>query len=223
MGSIFTLFNLVAQIGIAGIAVLLIYAFFKEQKIKEARNEVQMLQARISMLRISLKAKVKKKANGFRNLFYRTVVPDDPVDKLLTTMANLAFERGSDFEAYFALNHEINTQLRHQENIESQQIQNQVRIAQTTKLKINRIDELNTNSDPTIYRIIREISATSKRLKIAIEHHNSLDKKNPYSEEAAHKIMSLNDIKKTLKESHSTEKFHEKNDDTISAIKARSA
>lgn len=219
MSSIFTLLNLIAQIGLAGLGVMLIYAFFKEQKIKESRNEVQMLQARISMLRISLRAKVKKKSNGFRNLFNGSVVPDDPVDKLLTTMANLPFEKSNDFETYFALNHEINSHLKHQEILDPNQ---QLAIAQNNKLKISRVDELNTSSDPAIYKIIREISATSQRLRVSIENYNVLDKKNPFPEDAVFKFMTLKDIKKTLKESRETKKFHEKND-TSARITARSA
>ena len=94
--------------------------------------------------------------------------------------------------------------------------------AQTHKLKNNYIEDLNASNDPAIYKIIREISATSRRLKSSIEHYNSLDKKNPYSEDAVFKIMSLTDIKKTLKSSRQTKKFHEKND-TASRITARSA
>lgn len=219
MSSILTLLNLIAQIGLAGVGVILVYAFFKEQKIKDARNEVQMLQARIAMLRISLKAKVKKKSNGFRNLFNGSVVPDDPVDKLLTTMANLAFERSADFEAYFSLNHDIITHLK---NHESTNPHIAAALLQNNKLKINCVDELNSSSDPIIYRIIREISATSQRLRVSITHYNNLDKKNPFAEDAVFKFMSLSDIKKTLKESRETKQFHEKND-TPAKTTARSA
>ncbi len=106
------LFNVILQISIGCVFAYLVFNFLRKKKKDGVCNEIKNLEARMSSLRLILKAKVKRKSQYFRSLITATVRQGDIFDLALCELAELSFEQNEQFEKYFSISKQLNNLLK---------------------------------------------------------------------------------------------------------------
>ena len=82
--------------------------FIKQRKKNMLAHEIKQLEARMSSLRMILKAKVKKKSQHFRTSMASSIKSGDPLDCAILKLAELQFEANEHFEMYFSVSKQMN-------------------------------------------------------------------------------------------------------------------
>ena len=108
MDSIYTLLTYIFNITLIGSFFLLCFKCLEFKKNSEAKNYTQSLHAKLSMLRINLKAKVKRKSQKYRSLFPVAISKGDPVDLALVDMIENKLETNEEIQHYFDVARRIN-------------------------------------------------------------------------------------------------------------------
>ncbi len=96
---------------LAGAGLYFLVRILQFRQKQSAKNEIQKLQARVSMLRIALKAKVKKRANSTRVFFSKNIVPGDILESEIDQLGENKFETSKDFQTYYDRIKNIQSQL----------------------------------------------------------------------------------------------------------------
>ncbi len=109
--SIFGLITILINFSLFGGALLFILKVLKTRKKKDLKEEIDNLQAKISLLRISLKSKVKKKSFTFRALFTKPLSEGEPLDLALNQLISNKLETGNELQNYFDLSRIINSHI----------------------------------------------------------------------------------------------------------------
>jgi hypothetical protein len=159
---IFDLIQLVIQITLFGGSAYIVIHLLRSKKFNSTKTEVQNLHARISQLRLALKAKVKRKSNTFRSMSKAQIIEGDLFSSTLKSLCEVRFETSDDFQMYF----EISKQLvkiisvdNKGEGLDNQSIENNY-MCNDFKIEMD------------IIRIIKEMSDMSARVNQRIEEHN---------------------------------------------------
>jgi hypothetical protein len=154
VGSIFDLLSLLVKIFIFGGMLMLFIKILKFRKKSDLKNEIDNLQAQISLLRISLKSKVKKKSYTFRAQFPKQANITDAVNIVLVELAENKLETGHNLQAYFDHSRQINTF-----------------IAGTVAEHVPVEDFMSNDfmNEISIIRLIKDISTLSTKLNKKIE------------------------------------------------------
>lgn len=190
MDPIIDLFNIVLKISFIGGFFLLASNLIKHKKSTNAKVEIQNLQARLSKLRLSLKAKVKKKSNIFRTSFTKTAVTEgDMIDNSLKELVDNTFESSEQFQKYFDQSRKI---------VNFIQIENQIGPATNEAVENNFMcSDFKTEMD--IVRIITEMSNISSRINSRINEHNITYPSKPIKKVDAMVFESLTDVMRIFK------------------------
>lgn len=101
LDSILKTFSFLFDFTLFGAGLILVLNVLKFRSNLKTKNELLRLQARISILRMNIRAKVKRRANEFRKYFAASITPDDLLDKDLNGILEIKFEIGADFQKYF--------------------------------------------------------------------------------------------------------------------------
>jgi hypothetical protein len=157
-----------------GAAIVFVIRFIQFRKSKESKNEIQTLQAKVSMLRMALKSKVKKKANSFRAKFVKSVNVGDPIDTALGELMDNKFETGDDFQHYFDLSKRINSYINAE--IQSSNEANSSAFSHANK-KLEDFMGPDLKNELGIIRIIKEITEASTKHNSKAELFNKLNPK----------------------------------------------
>ena len=88
MDVIFSLLSSIFDITLVGAAIFCVVKIIEYRRNLITKNEIQTLQAKVSMLRMALKSKVKKKANSFRSKFVKPVNTGDPIDNAIGELSD---------------------------------------------------------------------------------------------------------------------------------------
>ena len=123
---------------------------------------VQNLQARISQLRLALKAKVKRKSNTFRAMSKAQIIEGDLFSSTLKSLTEVKFETSDDFQMYFDISKQIVKII----NLDNKVDGHDNQAAGTNYMS----SDFKTEMD--IIRIIKEISDMSARVNHRIDEHN---------------------------------------------------
>lgn len=107
MDAIFELFNLILKIVFFGGGSIFLINMVRSSKFKNIKQEVEILQAKLSQYRLALRAKVKKKSQVFRVAFKTAPAEGDQIDQALVSLYENKFEKGEDFQAYFETSRKI--------------------------------------------------------------------------------------------------------------------
>ncbi|MBC7419165.1 MAG: hypothetical protein H7328_00420 [Bdellovibrio sp.] len=157
MESIFGLLTILFNLTLVGGVVMFIFKVLKFRKKSDFKNEIDNLQAQISLLRISLKAKVKKKSFTFRSQFPKPLITGDLIDTALNELIENKLETGKELQAYFDLSRRINSFL--VVNIQG----------------YSPIEDFMSNdfkNEISIIRLIKDISSLSARLNKRSDSYN---------------------------------------------------
>lgn len=108
MEAIFSLLAYLFYTVFASVFVFFTIRILKGRKSSGIKNNILNIQASISLLRISLKSKIKRKANSFHSRFVKPINAGDPIDLAINELSENKFETGEDFQNYFELSKRIN-------------------------------------------------------------------------------------------------------------------
>ena len=166
---------------------LFCFKFMQARKNSGEKNQIQNLNAKLSMLRMTLKAKIKGKSHKYRALFKFAINAGDPIDLMLNELINLALENGDDLQRYFDISKQINSLLvaeavkeaakdAARESLDGKKDQT----AKDTST-IGKEDFMGTDfkSEIAILRLIKEMVDVSVVLNKRIDHFNLANPKNP--------------------------------------------
>lgn len=142
------------------------------------------MQARISILRINLKAKVKKRSNDFRRYFTGSINPGESLDRDLNIAIEIKFEISSDFQQYFDLINNLHTSItaahKHPEHTVEKYLEN------------------DTHKEQVILRFIKEMKDTSSKYNEKVEVYNKANPKNKLSPIDPLQFEAMKDIEEIL-------------------------
>lgn len=112
MDIIQVLLSYVAYIVFLGTSMFFVLKLLRDRRMMVGLKQISACQARLAMLRINFKAKVKKKALQFRASFRKSIPKGEVADLALEEMVDLKFETGEDFQKYFDLCKKVNVFLK---------------------------------------------------------------------------------------------------------------
>ncbi len=160
MDAIFDLINLVIKITLATGGVFIVFNMLRSKKFNSTKSDLQLLQARLSQLRLALKAKVKRKTNAFRTMLQSPIIEGDLFDNITRSLVDVKFETSEDFQNYFDI---------------SRQTLNLIQIENGTTAEANPENNYMSNdfkSEMDILRIIKEMTELSAKINNRVEEHN---------------------------------------------------
>ncbi len=164
---------------------LFCFKFIQARKNSGEKNQIQNLNAKLSMLRMTLKAKIKGKSHKYRALFKAGIGAGDPVDVLLNELISLSLENGDDLQRYFDVSKKINSLLMAEAAKEAARESFEAKKDQVAKdtSHIGKEDFMGTDfkSEIAILRLIKEMVEISSVLNKRIDHYNLSGSKNPIS------------------------------------------
>jgi hypothetical protein len=176
---------------LVGGALFFIIRLLQFQRNLHSKNELQKIQARISILRINLKGKVKKRANSFRNYFVKSIVPGENYDRDLNEILEIKFETSADFQKYFDL------------------IQGLHSFVSSLTLLEHPADKYIAGDEQTelmILRIVKEMQHASALYNNKIENFNKLNPKTKWGEIDPMQFSAMTEIDRILQTQAEPEK-----------------
>ena len=176
--AIYILLGYIFNLTLLGAAAHFCFKFLQLRKKSGQKNQILNLNAKLSMIRMSLKAKIKTKSYRYRALFKTTVTSGDPVDIDLNDLINLNLDTGEDFQRYFDLSKRINSLLIAERASESPESKKE---NQKDDSHIGKEDFMGTDfkNEISILRHIKEMVEISSHLNKRIEAYNQANVKNP--------------------------------------------
>ena len=108
MDGVLALVGIIIKITFMGFVTFVILQVLRNMKKTTLREEISKVDAKLSALRINLKTRVKRKAARFRAMYPQPITEGDPIDTSINQLANLAFEKNSEFQDYIDLCKKIN-------------------------------------------------------------------------------------------------------------------
>lgn len=144
--------------------MLLANNLVKYKKSSNIKTEVQNLQARLSKLRLSLRAKVKKKSHIFRASLSKTPITEgDMIDSALKELVENPFETSEQFQNYFDQSRKI---------VNFIQVETKTELSPTDNLENNFMcSDFKTEMD--IVRIVKEMNNVSTSINRRVEDNNA--------------------------------------------------
>lgn len=166
---------------------LFVFKFIQARKNSGEKNQIQNLNAKLSMVRMTLKAKIKGKSNKYRALFKFGITAGDPVDLLLNELIGLSLENGDDLQRYFDISKQINSLIVAEaakeaaKEVARQSLDGKTDQPARDTSHIGKEDFMGTDfkSEIAILRLIKEMVEVSVALNKRIDHFNSASPKNP--------------------------------------------
>ena len=160
MEFIFDLLNTVIKISLFTGCAYIAFNFARSKKINTAKTDLQNLEARLSQLRLALKAKIKRKANVFRTMLKTPIVEGDLFDSTVRSLMDVKFETADDFQTYFDISRQI-VKIITVENKEVEQVASE-----------NNYMSSDFKTEMDIIRIIKEMTDVSAKINHRVEEHN---------------------------------------------------
>ena len=186
MESIYSLLSTLFDFTLAGGALFFIVKMLQFHQRRAAKNDLQKLQARVSMLRISLKSKVKKRANSFRVFFTKNIVPGDAIDLEFDRMVENKFESSADFQNYFDLVKQVHAQL--------------LQIHSKTEILVRNFIPSDQQNELAIVKIVIEMKDISLKFNIKADSFNRMHPKSRIGHLDPMSFSASDDFEQILKD-----------------------
>ncbi len=148
------------------------FKFVQMRKNSGQRNQIQNLNAKLSMLRMTLKSKLKSKSYKYRSLIKMAVISGDPTDLLLNELIALTLENGDELQRYFDISRKINSILMTQAAREAIDAKKDAKTAPSEPVGTEDYMGTDLKSEVHILRLIKEMVDVSKVLNKRIENFN---------------------------------------------------
>lgn len=184
MDSIYKLFSFLFDFTLIGAALFFAIKLLQFYSTLSAKNELQKLQARISILRMNLKAKVKRRAKAFRAYFSVAINPGEILDKDLSSILEVKFESGNDFQQYFDYVKNIHTLIS--------------AIHKDPEHPVQKFLEEDAKRELVIIRFVKEMKETSAKYNEKVEIYNKINPKHKLPSTDPLQFESMADIEQIL-------------------------
>jgi hypothetical protein len=158
--AIYELLNTVIKITLAAGALFITFSVMRSKKINSTKTDLQNLQARLSQLRLALKAKVKRKSNVLRTMIKSSIIEGDVFDTTTRSLLDVKFESSDDFQTYFDISRNIVGMI-HVDNGTTGDAGSE-----------NNFMSSDFKTEMDIIRIIKEMIDLSSRINSRVEEHN---------------------------------------------------
>lgn len=106
------LLTYLAYTAFLGGTMVCILQFIRSRRKAAGLKQINYQQAKLAMLRMTFKSKVKKKAQQYRVSFRKPIPKGEVADLALEEMVDLKYESGADFQKYFDICRKINVFLK---------------------------------------------------------------------------------------------------------------
>lgn len=166
------------------------------------KNDLQHVQSRISLLRINIKSKVKKRANAFRTYYAKLITQRHELDNNLTASVDITFETSRDFQQYFDLIKKIHSLV--------------ATLNKDPQTPIEKYLELDQKNEIAILRMTKKMKEVSHIYNEKVEAFNRLNLKNKLKLAEPLEFKALEEIEAILNlhpqpeaEPHSVEEDNE--------------
>lgn len=160
MDAIFDLLNIVIKFALVAGAAFIVFSVVRSKKINSTKTDLQNLQARLSQLRLALKAKVKRKSNVLRTMIKSSIIEGDLFDTSTRSLLDVKFETSDDFQSYFDISRNIVGMI-HVDNGTTHEAGSE-----------NNFMSSDFKTEMDIIRIIKEMTDLSSRINNRVEEHN---------------------------------------------------
>ena len=189
MDSVITFIGYIINLTLLGAFALFCFKFLQAKKNSNQKNQIQNLNAKLSMLRMTLKAKIKSKSYKYRALFKTGVTSGDPIDLALNELLTLSLENGDDLQRYFDISKRINSLLVTENTHEALLNKKDPSINTKEIVQVGKEDFMGTDfkSEIAILRLIKEMVEVTEIINKRIDYFNSVYPKLPIA-----RLNSLN-------------------------------
>ena len=167
-----------------GAALFFVIKLLQFQSNLAAKNELQRLQARISILRMNLKAKVKKRANAFRKYFAVAINPGEVLDRDLGCILDVKFESSADFQQYFDYIKNIHSLI--------------TAIHKDLDHPVQKYLDEDAKRERIIIRFVKEMKETSAKYNEKVDIYNKINPKHKLASTDPIQFASMADIEHIL-------------------------
>lgn len=150
------------QITLFGGSAYMAVFLLRSKKFNSTKSDVQTLQARLSQLRLALKAKVRRKSNMFRVMKKTAAIEGDIFDSTNRSLCEIKFENSNDFQMYFDLSKQL---------VKIISIENHGEGFSEATIENNFMSN-DFKTEMEIIRIIKEMTDLSSKINNRIEDHN---------------------------------------------------
>lgn len=161
------------------------FKMLEHKRNTEAKNYIQSLNAKVSMLRINLKSKIKKKSYKYRALFRSGITSGDPIDLALNELIEIKLETGEELQRYFDLSKRINALLIAENSRNSDRNEKNEKtdkpLLQEPTVEVGKEDFMGTDfkSELSIIRVIKDMVEISAIVNRKVEAYNLVNQKSP--------------------------------------------
>lgn len=213
VGGILELLGLIVKITIMGFGTFILLHILRNMKKRTLRDEISKIEAKMAAFRINLKNRVKKKAKRFRASYPVTITTGEPIDISLTQLAELNFEKNSEFQDYIDICKKINS------FIDLANADKNSEAAQSATTDADKCDFMGTDfkNEINIVRLINDMVIVSKALSKQTTRYNNFDRREKLQSPEPITFSSLFELQKVYKNKNTNEDLIEKTDDTKSA------
>ncbi len=166
----------------------LVYAvryYVNYMRLKKAKNDIALLNAKIIALRMALRVRVKTKLSSFRVRYGTVIDKESEIDKLLNELHTMRYETGNEFQKYFDISKQIISHIKNDDRFAPEHVgmgPDLVELPETTE-SARRFKEFcgpDYKNEIALVRIIKEIADTTYKLSKKVNefnHHYRNEKK----------------------------------------------
>lgn len=214
MNTILNILSMLFDFTLFGGIVLFVIKFFHHRKNMRAKTQIQNLEAKASMIRMSLKGKVKKKVNTYKSHFVTPVNSGDSIDSHLDLLLENKFESSQDFQNYFDHSKKINSIIKiaiesandKKKNKSSTSIssppveENKQQPISENHIKYEDFMGSDFKNEMAIIRLIKEMADTCLLLNERIIFYNKLNPKSKYKPVEELVFSAMSDVNRIFRE-----------------------
>ncbi|MFZ3230407.1 MAG: hypothetical protein WA160_09390 [Pseudobdellovibrio sp.] len=172
MDVILVLVSYLAYIGFLGAAIFCVFNVLRSHRKAAGLKVINYHQAKLAMLRIGFKAKIKRKAQQFRVSFRKSIPKGEVADLALDEMVTIKFETGEEFQRYFDICKKVNQFLAAENTDFDPSIGVDTKVTNQAQKDFMSTDLIN---ELAIIRIIKEMTEVSEDLNKKIATYNYLN------------------------------------------------
>ncbi len=203
---ILVLLGLIVKITIMGFGTFIVLHVLRSMKKRTLRDDISRIEAKMAAFRINLKNRVKKKAKRFRASYPSSITSGEPIDISLSQLAELTFEKNSDFQDYIEICKKINN------FIDLANVDKNSDAAQAKSLDIDKCDVMGADfkNEINIVRLINDMVAVSKTLSKQVSRYNNFDRRSKVNSPEPINFASLFELQKVFKNKEANDELIEK-------------
>jgi hypothetical protein len=193
---IYILLSLIFDITLLGGGLLFFIKLFHFRRNLVLKNNIQVQEAKVIMLRIVLKSRVRKKVATFKTQFTKPIHPGEQLDEALKMILNNNFEKSDDFQSYFDVCRRINGFISSEQEKTVEEL-----LRSYGDKRFENFMGPDINNELAIIRVIKEMTEATSKHFTYIEYFNRLNPKIKFMNIDPLLFIALYDVKRIYRDS----------------------